>query len=216
MSDEPTEPLKLPNTADGLLKRIAGSSKSTPSVGTIPKEKQEQYGKWWEMRLLGTSITEIVKHEERNGNSITERQVRHGLDRYADICMDEPGRNRRMAQHKGFVDKLRQVCMGQVQNLRKQVLDADGKGLPVHSQETTYDQQGNAVASKKKVTYEAPDRLLVSWLRFAVELDKYGATIDGLMSDLGAEDSVNVIDVNMEGFIGFGEDTDDSQSSGAA
>lgn len=202
MNDDINEPIPLPNNADGLLKRISGSQKGSESIGTLTAEKKELYGKWWEMRLLGTSITEIVKHEDGKYN---ERQVSNGLDRYAEICMDEQGRGRRMVQHKAFVDKLRQIAMSQVQTLRKQFLDSGMKGIPSYSEEVSYDKDGNKVASKQKLDYESMDKRLVPWMRFAVELDKYGATIDGLMHDIGQEDDINVIDINIEGFIGLGD-----------
>jgi hypothetical protein len=115
-----------------------------------------------------------------------------------------------MSQHRAFVDKLRQIAMSQVQSLRKEFVDSNGKGLKVESEETNYDADGNAVSSKKRTTYERIDKSMVAWLKFAVDLDKYGATIDGLLGELDQSQDIDFIDVNIEGFIGF-DDEDEKE-----
>ena len=113
-----------------------------------------------------------------------------------------------MAQHRAFVDRLRQIAMGQVQNARRQFQDSGGKGIPIYSEETHFDKSRREIGSKKKVSYEPIDKIMVPWLRFAVDLDKYAATIDGLMGDLEQDTDLNTIDINVEGFIGLDIDDD--------
>ena len=202
------EPPKMKPEANGLLGRLAGKRKLKQPIESLPVEQEERYSRWWEMRLLGASIPEIIKHEKKQGHDFTQRQVIHGLDLYSQVCMDEAGKVRRMAQHRAFVDKLRQIAMGQVQNLRKEFVDSGGLGIPVVSEETSFDAMKNEVASKKKITYEQIDRSMIPWLRFAVDLDKYAATIDGLLGDLDNQTDLNSIDVNIDGFIGMESDDD--------
>ena len=204
------EPPKIKPDANGLLNRLAGQSKLQKTLQDLPVETEERYARWWEMRLLGTTIPEIIKFEKKNGYQYTERQVKHGLDLYASICLDETGRVRRMSQHRAFVDKLRQIAMSQVQSLRKEFMDSNGKGLKIESEETNYDADGNPVSSKKRITYERIDKSMVAWLKFAVDLDKYGATIDGLLGELDQSQDIDFIDVNIEGFIGF-DDEDEKE-----
>jgi len=199
------EPPKIRPNANGLLNRLAGDRTTNTTPDSLPVEQEERYAKWWEMRLLGASIPDICKHEKKGGKDFSEKNVIHGLDVYSSICMDTPGRHRRMAQHRAFVDKLRQIAMGQVQQLRKDFIDSGGKGIPLHTEERSFDEQKREIGSKEKITYEQVDRSMVPWLRFAVELDKYTATIDGLMGDLDQDVDLNTIEINMEGFIGLEE-----------
>lgn len=193
--------------ADSLLNRIAGKKKLSIPSEPLPPEQEERYARWWEMKLLGASIPEIVKFEKKqNSQDFTARQVGHGLDLYAQIAMDETGRQRRMAQHRAFIDKLRSMAMNQVQTLRKRYIENDEKGIPVETEEQTFDDQGRAVSSRRKVTHEPIDKSLIPWLRFAVDLDKYAATIDGLMGDLDNQSGTSIIDVDVSGFIGLDED----------
>jgi hypothetical protein len=114
-----------------------------------------------------------------------------------------------MTQHRAFVDKLRQIAMGQVQNLRRQYQESEGKGIAIHSEEVRLDRDKKVLGSKRKVVYEPIDKVMVPWLRFAVDLDKYAATIDGLMGDLEQETDLSSIDINLEGFIGIENEGND-------
>lgn len=192
------------NDGDFLLSKISGKSKENRTPIKPSRERQDLYGKWWEMRLMGATIPEIIKHEIKTSErEYTESQVSQGLDKYAESCLDNAGRTRRMATHRAFVDRLRQIAMTQVQELRRKFKESEGKGVAVHTTEAHYDEKDRLLSSKHKTTFEPVDKAMMPWLKFAVELDKYSATIDGLMGELDNEQDLNVIDINLEGFLGL-------------
>lgn len=156
---------------------------------------------------MGATIPEIIKHEWKTGErEYTESQITQGLDKYAESCLDNAGRTRRMATHRAFVDRLRQIAMSQVTELRRKFKESEGKGVAVHTTEAHYDEKDRLLSSKHKTTFEPVDKAMMPWLKFAVELDKYSATIDGLMGELDNEHDLNVIDINLEGFLGLEEE----------
>ena len=191
-----------------LLNRIAAKSKKRltgKARKKQPPERLNRWAKWWEWRLIGMSVAQIQKREENDGKSFSIDSIKMGLDKYADLCADDSGRARRMVQHKSFVDQLRFYASTRVRQIIQQNDRSGGKGIPVESTETKYDANRNIVDTVDKTTHELVDRSMVQWMRFALELDRYSATIDGLLTDVGAGQNVEEITVDVSGFIGTGE-----------
>jgi len=207
------EPPKIPKNK--LLEKISGTGKSKRSPREMAKaitpEATNRYAKWWEWRLIGMSLPQIQKKEKGEGREFNVGQIRRGLDKYADLCADEAGRTRRLAQHKGFVDQLRLYASTRIRQLLGQNEQSGGKGIPHQTMEKKLDSDGRITSTSEKTTHEPIDKSLTNWMRFALELDRYSATIDGLMVDIGANQQVDHISMDLGSFLGNKEleyDTD--------
>ena len=198
------EPPKI--SKNKMLEKISGKKRTSKSTKDLtkntPPEVLNRYAKWWEWRLIGMSIAQIQKKEKGEGRDFTPSQIRHGLDRYADICADDAGRGRRLAQHKGFVDQLRLYASTRIRQVMQQNEQSGGKGIAVSSHEKKYDGDGRLVSTTEKSSHDPIDRALTNWMRFALELDRYSATIDGLMIDLNANEQIEHISLDLGSFMG--------------
>lgn len=198
-----------------MLERISGKKKSKKSPSDIqkstPPETLNRYAKWWEWRLIGMSIPQIQKKEKSDGKDYSVHQIRNGLDKYADMCADEAGRTRRLAQHRAFVDQLRLYASTRIRQVLAQNENSGGKGIPNEALEKKFDSDGRLLSTIEKSSHEPVDKTLTNWMRFALELDRYASTIDGLMSDVGQNQQVDHISLDLGSFIGGQELDYDSE-----
>lgn len=180
--------------------------------GDLPELSDVQvatFQRWWERSMMGMSAEQIARMERKQGRTKTRAaEVAAGLKRYALYTADAFGRKERLHRHLAFVRHVKMVMMHRVNKALKD--DAQNKGAGLKSIKRVQKVDPNA-ASKGGVgavleetlteTHTRLDTVLIPLVKELRELDKYEASLSGLMSGYAGIEEPREIEIDIDQFL---------------
>lgn len=193
MDDQPPQPRRRTS----ILKRIAGKQKKNTlrKADSIPPERLERFARWSEWYAMGLSTTRI---SEREGGHYNSRQVRHGIDQYLEIVADSSSRNLRLTYHIEATNRLKAMAFDRIQKMLK---SSGSKGLPIETQVTSKDEDGNVTGTQERVTFDPVDKHILPWMKYIQDLNEHVAVLQGIAGGIEAKEEIEYIDVSFDNFL---------------
>lgn len=191
---EPPKPKKHGN----FLKRAvaAGRRQRQLKKDEIPPERIERWAKWWEWHIMGLSPAKIAAREP---GPYSVKRVEEGLSKYAALAADPLSRDGRLIRSVHLTNIMKTKAIDAAQKLEAET-KAKG-GIPKTVERETIDAHGNVVRLNQ-TTYERADKEVRDWLKFALECEKYLATLHGiLMLNNDSTSDLNTIEVSFDGLL---------------
>jgi len=144
-------------------------------------ERMRRLRRYWDMRLEGRTDSAIAELETAQGRKTTPNQIRAGLKEYLSYDRNSEEREWRFRRRRGAADSLASFGHDQVKTLMRQYDSSGRVGIPVKKVVQEIDEKGNVLKKTETIEVLSFQREVIPWLRFLLDVEKYGANLDGLL-----------------------------------